>query len=465
MKILKYLTIISFSFLLFSCSEDIMDEVNVDQNNPSDMDAKNLIPDAILKTAFETTATDLAWYATVYIEHAAGTWAQSSEADRRIAQNSASLFNNNWNSIYGLMNIANTIIEKTDPDTGTEPDQYWTRAIGQILMAYNLAVATDMWGEVPYLEAFKGMDNLNPKYDKQSDLYPIIFELLDDAIDNLDEGGTVHDDMDKLFNGNSDRWKEFANALKARFYLRLVNINADYAQDALDVIPDALTDDVLYGQGDFAVAAGLANPWGEFWYWRDHLSVSTTIYDIMNDRNDPRAAYYFYPGDPAPIGTADQAQGLYAGSYYTTGWGAWGQPIVLFTVQELRFIEAEAKFRTGSADWQDALEAAVEASFDFHGATIDSYFADEVVPRLTAGNELEEIMTQKYIAMYDREAIEVYNDYRRTGFPEMQNPNNETVGFVWRLPYALSEVSSNSENVPSINVYEDKVWWAGGTEN
>jgi hypothetical protein len=487
MKIIKYLTLISFAFLL-SCSEDIMDEVNKDQNNPAIMDARNLLPDLILKTAFETSATDIAWYATVYIEHAAGTWAQSNEADRRVAQNSASMFNNSWNNLYDVMNIAKTIIDKTDPVNGEEPDNYWVRAIGQILMAYNLGVATDMWGEIPYSEAFQGMANLNPGYDKQSALYPVIFQLLDDAIGNLDKSTRFFLTMDKIYGGlsaanNVEAWKKFAYALKARHSLRLTEVDPQAAQKALAAIPNAFAsaaDQTLF-RGPFAVALGQANPWGEFWWSRNHLSVSSTIHGLMSERNDPRMARYFYPGPIAPIGTADNAQNAYAGSRYTTNWDAWVQPITLFTFQELKFIEAEAKFRTGAADWQETLEAAIKASWAFHGRSLyqeildeddnvievidfDVWFADEVVTRLTAGNELQEIMTQKYIALYDREAIEVYNDYRRTGFPEMKNPNNATTGFVHRLPYALSEVQSNSANVPSIDVHVNKVWWAGGSE-
>ncbi len=495
MKILKYLTLISIALLLFSCSEDVMDEVNTDQNNPADMDARNMIPDLILKTAFQTVATDIAWYATVYIEHAAGTWAQSSEADRRVAQNSASLFNNSWNLIYDVMNMSNTIIEKTDPVTGSEPDNYAARGIGQILMAYNLSVATDMWGEIPYSEAFQGAQNLQPRYDRQSDLYPIIGQLLDDGIANMGRATLLFPDRDYIYGtvgiaglsgaAYRDAWVKFGYALKARLSLRLTNIGGvAAAQAALDAAANSFTsaaDQALFG-GNFAVARNRGNPWGEFWFDRNHLSVSSTIHGLMDERNDPRMPRYFGPGPIAPIGTADNVQGLYAGSRYTTGWGAWTMPITVFTYQELKFIEAEASFRVGAADWQDALKEAIAASWAFHGQPLfqeildeddnvvetidfDVWFDEEVVTRLTAGNELEEIMNQKYIALYDREAIEVYNDYRRTGFPEMKNPNNATTGFVWRFPFALSEVQSNPANVPSIDVHTDKVWWAGGSEN
>jgi hypothetical protein len=459
--------------LLFACSEDVMDEVNKDQNNALQMDANNLLPDLLLKSAFETTATDLAWYATVYIEHNAGTWNQSHQADRRLGQESSSLLNNSWNSLYDVMNIAKTIIDKTDPTTGTEPINTGVRAIAHIMMAYNLATATDFWGEVPYAEAFKGASNLNPSYQKQSELYPIIIKLLEDAIKTLDATATIPvGGKDYIYRGSVASWRKAANSLLARYNLRLVNVNgAQAAQNALNAIAAGAFESASdqFALDGFVFDLPGANPWGEFYYLREHLSVSTTIFDLMMERNDTaRAAMYFNSTDPddiAPIGQAVQTQGGYAQSNYTSGWDiAWESPIYMMTYHELKFIEAEAKFRTGDDTWKASLQEAVQAAFDFHGKEIGTYFEVEVEPRLTAGNELKEIITQKYIAFYDREAIEAYNDYRRTGFPTMMNPNNATVGFVNRAPFALSEVSSNSANVPSVNIFTDKVWWAGGAE-
>jgi hypothetical protein len=139
------------------------------------------------------------------------------------------------------------------------------------------------------------------------------------------------------------------------------------------------------------------------------------------------------------------------------------------TYHELKFIEAEAKFRTSDATWQTSLQQAIEANFLFHGLTAaagTAYFTGQVVPMLTAGNEIKEILTQKYIALYEFEAIEAYNDYRRVpSFLTLNNPFNASVGFVWRFPYPTSEEASNSANIPDINIFSAKVWWAGGSEN
>ncbi len=466
----KILSLMLISAVLFSCSEDKMDEVNRDRNNAIVMQSKNLLPDLMLKSGFESTGTDIAWYATVYIEHNAGTWNQSHQADHRIAQNASSLLNNSWNALYDVMNIAHTIIKYTDPETGNEPTDFFSRGIAEILMAYNLAIATDGWGEVPYAEAFKGIDNMNPAYDKQSGLYPEIQRLLSAGIEDMGKVTAKYADKDYIYNGDTEMWTKAAYALKARFALRLTNINGvQAAQEALAAIPNAFTsiDDAML-LGGFVEDLPGANPWGEFWYLRDHLSVSTTIFDLMVARSDTnRMALYFSSTDAAdiaPIGAADQVQGGYSQSLLTNSWDAWVSPILMFTYHELKFIEAEAKFRTGDATWSTSLQEAITASFEFVGAAgADEYYTNSVAPRLTAGNELKEILTQKYIAFFDREAIEAYNDVRRTGFPEMKNPNNATVGFINRFPWALSETSSNSANVPSSGIF-DKVWWAGGNE-
>jgi hypothetical protein len=204
---------------------------------------------------------------------------------------------------------------------------------------------------------------------------------------------------------------------------------------------------------------------------RSHLSVGKTLYDLMTSRNDPRIAQYFTQigGEyvPAPNGTATQTQGgIYSVSLITENGRTTPAPIM--TYHELMFIEAEAKFRTNDNTWKASLQKAVEANFVFHGLTLaegTAYYTNTVAPLLTSGNELKQILTEKYIGFYEHEAIEAYNDYRRVpSFLTLNNPNNNQVGFVWRFPYATSEEASNSANIPNIDVFKDKVWWAGGTE-
>jgi hypothetical protein len=469
MKTLRILSLAIFPLLFFACSEDKMDEINRELNNALSMSAQSMLPDVILKSAVETGATDIAWYATVYIEHSAGTWGQSVDADRRIGQTAASLFNNNWNNLYDVLMICNDMIKKTDPD-GDEPDNQFARGVAQILTAYNLATLTDMWGEVPWTEALKGAEILQPKFDNQSAIYPKIQQLLDDGIASLNAATNISGVGDYIYNGNKAAWIKAAYSLKARYYMRLSQKEGGASASALGAIANGFASNADNFEFDAYVASATGeNPWYQFLADRTHLSVSQTLFNIMNDRNDPRmAAYFTMIGDtvynPAPSGSATQTQGgLYSQSLITENGQTAATP--LMTYHELKFIEAEAKQRTGVGTWQTSLQEAIAANFAYHGVTGDSaYYADEVAPRL-AGNELNEIMIQKYIAFYEFEAIEAYNDYRRVpGFLTLNNPNNATTGFVWRFPYAVSEVSCNPDNIPEVNVFADKVWWAGGAE-
>lgn len=470
MKTLKILLFALFPLFLLSCSQDIMDEINKEKNNALEMSVQSMLPDVILKAAVEAAATDIAWYSSVYIEQSAGTWAQSYDQDRRVGQTAATLFNNEWNNLYDAMNILKDMIRLTGPE-GTEENGF-ARGVAQILTAYNLAMATDLWGEVPWTEALLGSENLQPVYDKQSTIYPKVQQLLSDGIATLQSATNVSGAGDYIYNGDVDKWIMAANSLKARFALRLTNVDNNAAGTALGYVSSgfASADDALVFDAYEATAIG-ENPWFQFFNDRSHLSIGKTLYDLMDARNDPRMAGWFEALNdtirPAPNGEAVQTQGgVYSQSLITANGRTAPTPIM--TYHELKFIEAEAKFRTGNGTWQAALQEAIEANFVYHGwdaADGTAYFTNEVSP-LLAGNELNEILTQKYIACFEYESIEAYNDYRRVpSFLTLHNPANQTTGFVWRFPYPTSEEASNSANIPDIDVFTDKVWWAGGTEN
>ena len=77
MKTLRILLLAVTPLLfLYSCSEDKMDEINMERNDANDMLSNKMIPDILLKSAFESTGSDIAWYTSTWVEHNTGTWNQ-----------------------------------------------------------------------------------------------------------------------------------------------------------------------------------------------------------------------------------------------------------------------------------------------------------------------------------------------------------------------------------------------------
>lgn len=477
---MKYIRIITTGLIIFSlsaCSKKVMTDINKDVNDPKNVPPANILPSAIVETAFGTTGTDLAWYASVFTEQSAGVDEQFYDADRRNGVSAASFADNSWNSLYDNLAVLKDIIQKASAD-GSNPNPA-IQGMAQVLTAYNLAIATDMWGDVPWSDALKGLGNVHPKYDKQEDVYKAIFGLLNDAIVNLTgNSGSSVAAQDLIYSGDSESWIKAAWSLKARYFMHLEKPIPTDIDSVLACVPKGFTgaDDAFVFDRYEATQIG-ANPWFDFTYnERGDFALGQTLYDLMVSRNDPRIDAYFVPIDnagtivPAPNGTADRTRagyGEYSYSNITAGSEADATVATpMMTYHELLFLQTEALARKGQ-DFKPSLKAALEANFVFHGLTAsaaDTYYTSQVLPKLgtTLSDNLKEIMTQKYIAMYEQESIEVYNDVRRTGIPTMNNPNNNSAnfGFPQRFPYPSSEVTANPSNVPTVNIYKDKIWWA-----
>ena len=106
------LTTVVFS----SCSEDVMDRINEDRNNPVTAPARFVLTDAIVSSAFKVTGSDYAFYSAIYMEQQVGIYGQMFNAEIRIAEPfSSSTYDNAWSSTYtNLLNLK-AVIEKCSP--------------------------------------------------------------------------------------------------------------------------------------------------------------------------------------------------------------------------------------------------------------------------------------------------------------------------------------------------------------
>ncbi len=473
------------SISLNSCSEDAMDGINKNVNDPLDAPSRFVITDAMASTAFSNTGADIAFYTGVYVELNAGGSGQMYNAETRNGEpQNQTTFNNSWNNQYQTLLNLNLIIDKCS--TGKEKGNFSTLGIAQILYAYNLALLTDMYGDVPLSESFHPGVLFQPKLDRQEDLYKIVFSSLEDAIVNLEKTtpaiypplGT----QDLIYGGNKSKWIKAANGLLARYTLRLSFKTPNYAKVLTYVSKSFANKSEEFKMQN----ENIPNPYSQLDNDRGYLFASKSLHDKLNARaNDPRAEGYFEKiqiSKGAPFtyefyinGVSPQSQ-----NYSYSALMDESNPIFMLSYHELLFIKAEAEARNSAAVTSTAsLTAAVNAAFNkdeainFSDADATSYVAGLNI--VTNADLLKEIAVQKYFSFYENESAEAYNDYRRllamygsaAAHPiQLANPKN-TTQFPLRLPYGDSDVSTNNNVKVAFGdgtyVYSEKVWWAGGT--
>lgn len=488
-----FIALCSVALLSFTaCSEDTFDDINKDNQHPApeSVPAYLQLTEAIMNTGYSAVSGDYSFYVSSLTEQEIGAGnnqLMKAELRNPIEWAGSTTFNNAWNSIYGNLNNILQMQEKIENEVSGNVGHYDILAMAQILEALNFGILTDMHGDIPYSEACKGLENLQPKLDAQKDVYAGILATLDEAIANLDKAKAEElenaGNQDILFKGNLDQWKGLAYGLKARYLLHKLAIEPAVLADVKAAAQKAVElgfKGALINEFNGSTAF---NPWTAYFISRYYTLSSTTVADMMKANKDPRLSFYTYDLDAYKPGDqfAAQISTPYDKDYNVVcSYPMWldlgSQPIHVFSISELYFILAEAQLRTGE-DATEAFQTAVKNSvvevYGFFGedgnAAADEYVATLGTPTL------QTLFEQKYLAQCVDEQVETYNDLRRLeamgeSYINLTNPNNTQSGvnrFPYRLPYANSSVLAN----PSIKeaygdgyyIYSEKVWWAGGT--
>ncbi len=435
MKITYKLAVLFFAAITFgACTKTWIDpEINVDPDNLTQVSMSSLIPAIEADLGYTIGGMDVAGYSAIWMQQIKGIDRQAGAVDNYNI--TAADVNNAWSSFYaGPMEDAHLLMQMAD-----EKNSPHYKGVAQVLMAVALGTVTDLWGDVPYSEAFQGGDNYTPKFDSQQDIYNTINSLLTDAIANLGqtENAIALPASDFIYAGDPSLWIKAAYTLRARYQMHLVKkgtVNyANVLSDLSNGISD-LSEDMVQ---PFEDTQSGANPLFQFNEQRAGYTTDNSFFQTMlaND-NDPRAAVLTFDGFWA------QRDAGVAFTQYT----------------EALFLQAEAAYRNGDeATAKQALKDAIAASLIKYG-TADAAWQtakETAIDALTGNALLTEIMTQKYIdLMYSPEA---FVDYRRTGIPALTPTAGTQVAR--RYPYAQNETVYNADNVPDVPNVFTPVWW------
>lgn len=419
------------------------DGINDDPSELQKPIPSNLLAGLIASTGYEWGG-DASRFPSNFMQQTLGVANQSSLATTY--QVSSDDVDGMWTAgLYGaIMTNANALIK-----VATDSKQGHYAAVGKIMMVVNLGLTTDLWGDVPYTEAFQGIANLQPRYDTQANIYANIDRLLNEAITSLataDGSAFQPGSEDILFKGDLAKWTRFAHSLKAKFYLHLAKQDKSNYAKALAEIP------LGFAAGENAVVpfSGASvtseSPWYQFNDQRPgDIAFRGTIYDRLAAANDPRLTAY------QTIDPDDGSASL--GPLY----GSPNSDVVIMSYDELKFIEAEAQLQGAAnpAAAAAAYNAAVTANLQ---RTVKNVSYAATIAK-TAGNiTLNDIMTQKYYALFL--SPEVWTDWRRTGLPVLTAAAGSALnGALPRsLPYPSGEQRYN-KNAPKNTTLLRRVFW------
>lgn len=498
----------AFLFIFNSCTKDF-ESMNIDPNSAG---LNKAAPDMLLTSAIESMTDRV--HEIFLGEEMGNCWAQHeakvqyTDEDRYIYRNS--VVNNSWTSFYA----ANGMDVQTLYNTAVLKQNHNYMGIALVLRSYISSVLTDLFGPVPYSQAWLGAANTLPGYDSQESIYRDMIAKLDSANTMLFEDddpikGAIAGDI--LFGNDIIKWKKFANSLRMRLLLRMsARDEAFVTAELTKMVGDVATYPVFEDNSDNAALQYLGSapnnhPMHENRKTRDDHRVSKTLVDQMwtNSPNvDWRICIYAelddnntYEGMPNGL-TSSQAASYNGngikntskvGSYFTAATA----PGMLMSFAELKFILAEAAFKGyigggmdaagayyyegiyGSyAQFGDALLAAADNALGLpmEGATTDSLAADFIASDIFGwdpDNGMELIGTQRWTATFDQ-GLQSWFEWRRTGYPALTAAVAGTNGgkIPVRVPYPTDEAARNptslSGGVSLLDGPDDlntRVWW------
>ncbi len=506
----KILFILSIILLMGSC-DDGFEELNINPTKPNQVPVTSKLTAAQLFTSggrYENWRANLIYQSTMvqHLAATAGYWTGDKYTWNK--GYASSLIDSYYGSaVKSIEDILYQLDEEGSPEE--------MKAIARILRVFIYSRLTDLYGDIPYSEAGKGVIEgiLQPKYDAQSDIYADMLKELEESAAALGTGTSGFGSADLFYAGDQAKWKRFANSMMLRLGLRLIKVDPAASQAW---VTKAIAGGVMESNADIAYVQHTAGPDGinkngngEVFTVDGSSRLSKTFVDFL--QGDPRLTVLGSLPEKTGLKNANDEdilrtpaerldvasqKGLPNGldsdtledltgeeniQAYTepnrlliTGEDA---PMFFQTYAEVEFMLAEAAVRWGLAggDPEPHYNAGVRAAMKMLGmygpdgviadADIDAYL---LAKPFDPANALEQINTQYWAATFLNE-YEAFSNWRRTGFPVLtpvNYPGNETGGTIpRRLTYSVGDQSNNPVNYQEAvdrqgpDVLTTRVWW------
>lgn len=357
------------------------------------------------------------------------------------------------------------------------------QAVALTLKAWCFANLTDCFGDIPFEEALKGDEGvLKPKFQRQQEIYKAVLSYLNQANELYDVSKPMIYAPDLLYANKVDKWQKLTNSLHLRMLLRVSDVMpAESAAQLNTILNNPATYPVFTSTADDAILinTGVApniTPWPRIQDYAADKKLSTFFVDQLLAWNDPRLPIWAtkaldkdkkdigYKGIPSGYAFNEGAIDYTPSAPHNNTALAPMKNIVM-TYAEVEFIKAELAFKgtiTGDAAvfYKNGITAAMKV---WNATPPTAYFEN---PKVAFNNTLEQIITQKYFALYFTDNQQ-WMEFNRTGFPKLPlQPNLYNDGKMpVRYPYPQDVKRQNAENYQQAvtqmgaDDINTRVWW------
>jgi Starch-binding associating with outer membrane len=487
---MKKINILFLTILLFSvssCSKFL--DVNVDPNNPTNVDPSFVLPVAQTSVG-GVIGGDIAIVTGLWAQH----WTQSHTSSQYKTLDAYDLissnYNTSWNEMYaGGLNDCEVV--KKAAVASSNWNLYLQATATQ---AFGYHIFADLFDQIPYSESLKGVDNTNPKFDKGQDVYAGIHATLDAALaKDFSASTNLVSKTDLIFPSSSlssqvNSWKKFANTLKMKMYLRAGDYTNPKLLSYLANPSLVLNEDAAITQ--FVDEANRSN----FLFENNvrqlntggNLRMSRTIFSYLDLNKDySRMDAYFTPGSTGQFsliqGDYEHSTADIAPTRVSIAKMSATDAFYFFSTDEVLFMLAEIAQRSGASESvvKGYYDSAVTAAYTKFGISVTPSFlavggAYAFPTGGTSDAKLKSIMTQKWLAMF-KQGWEAFFDQTRTGIPAYSTVSASNAAYIpGTLTYSFNGVTSGlfpkrllfpsaskdvNKNTPALIPVTTKVWW------
>lgn len=293
-------------FTVSSCDLTELD-INKDPNNPAKASLGLLLTNVQLNAS--------ATFADGLNNAAMGFMALNDSFDSFNMTNSS--FNGTWNYLYSNpLKDLDGIIKATAQQRADGAANPYYEGIAKVLKAYYFSLMVDLWGSVPYTDAFNGdaaEQNLAPAFEDGASIYPKLITLLDEAGAHFKETSPVSIQGDVIYGGSNSniasRWGAAARSLKLRLLVQISRKDATVIPTIQSMINASVATPTTDGfisaaAGDFQFTFGnLNNPDDRHPMYQDGYAGGEASYNyfghqLMYEMLVPLTIGGAVPGDP-----------------------------------------------------------------------------------------------------------------------------------------------------------------------